>query len=155
MCNPPFPPPCSSSTFDPLSSSPSSSSYSNNNSYSSSRLRKPSLRSIAGSGTTQRKQRSPLFFDDEDSDHEEPHYFLDSCFLCKTPLRIGDDIYMYRGDTPFCTEECRQEQIEIDEARERKNKHKNKLIKSQIENSTITNSKSHEIEIIIHGRAAA
>ena len=26
---------------------------------------------------------------------------------------------MYRGDTPFCSEECRQEQIEIDEAKEK------------------------------------
>jgi hypothetical protein len=27
-----------------------------------------------------------------------------------------------RGDTPFCSEECRQEQIEIDEAREQRSK---------------------------------
>ena len=26
---------------------------------------------------------------------------------------------MYRGDTPFCSEECRLEQIEIDEAKEK------------------------------------
>lgn len=27
---------------------------------------------------------------------------------------------MYRGDTPFCSEECRQQQIEMDEAKDRK-----------------------------------
>ncbi|GJN01930.1 hypothetical protein PR202_ga19234 [Eleusine coracana subsp. coracana] len=30
------------------------------------------------------------------------------------------DIFMYRGDIPFCTEECRREQIEMDEEMERK-----------------------------------
>lgn len=28
-------------------------------------------------------------------------------------------IFVCRGDTPFCSEECRQEQIEIDEAKEK------------------------------------
>ncbi|KAH7692220.1 Zf-FLZ domain-containing protein [Dioscorea alata] len=46
---------------------------------------------------------------------DEPHYFLDSCFLYKKPLDPIRDIFMYRGDTPFCSEECRQEQIEMDE----------------------------------------
>ena len=27
-----------------------------------------------------------------------------------------------RGDTPFCSEECRQQQIETDEAREKRSK---------------------------------
>ncbi|KGN55805.1 FCS-Like Zinc finger 2 [Cucumis sativus] len=48
-----------------------------------------------------------------------PH-FLDSCFLCRKPLGNNTDIFMYRGDTPFCSEECRQEQIEIDEMKEKK-----------------------------------
>lgn len=50
-------------------------------------------------------------------DHQ-PH-FLAACFLCKKPLGDNRDIFMYRGDTPFCSEECRQEQIEIDEAKEK------------------------------------
>ncbi|GMP28199.1 hypothetical protein CsSME_00003844 [Camellia sinensis var. sinensis] len=29
------------------------------------------------------------------------------------------DIFMYRGDTPFCSEECKQQQIEMDEANEK------------------------------------
>eukprot|EP00262_Sarcandra_glabra_P006206 TRINITY_DN18337_c0_g1_i1.p1 TRINITY_DN18337_c0_g1~~TRINITY_DN18337_c0_g1_i1.p1 ORF type:complete len:169 (-),score=24.63 TRINITY_DN18337_c0_g1_i1:49-507(-) len=50
---------------------------------------------------------------------EEPPYFLDACFLCKKPLGVNKDIFMYRGDTPFCSEACRQEQIDIDEAKEK------------------------------------
>ncbi|XP_013618876.1 PREDICTED: uncharacterized protein LOC106325366 [Brassica oleracea var. oleracea] len=52
-------------------------------------------------------------------DNRQPH-FLDSCFLCQKPLGDNRDIYMYRGDVPFCSEECRQEQIERDEAKEKK-----------------------------------
>ncbi|KAK1374909.1 FLZ-type domain-containing protein [Heracleum sosnowskyi] len=51
-------------------------------------------------------------------EEHQPH-FLDSCFLCKKPLGDNKDIFMYRGDTPFCSEECRQEQIETDEAKEK------------------------------------
>ncbi|KAJ0240607.1 FCS-Like Zinc finger 1 [Hirschfeldia incana] len=58
-------------------------------------------------------------FHDFKFDIQQPH-FLDSCFLCKKPLGDNRDIYMYRGDTPFCSEECRQEQIERDEAKEKK-----------------------------------
>ncbi|KAK7263355.1 hypothetical protein RJT34_30943 [Clitoria ternatea] len=61
--------------------------------------------------------RSTRFYDPRFEDHH-PH-FLESCFLCKKPLGDNRDIFMYRGDTPFCSEECRQEQIEIDEAKEK------------------------------------
>ncbi|KAK1425104.1 hypothetical protein QVD17_20449 [Tagetes erecta] len=50
---------------------------------------------------------------------EEPH-FLEACTLCSKPLGHNSDIFMYRGNTPFCSQECRQEQIENDEARERR-----------------------------------
>jgi endogenous inhibitor of DNA gyrase (YacG/DUF329 family) len=52
------------------------------------------------------------------------HYFLDSCSLCKKPLSKNKDIFMYRGDAPFCSEECRQEQIEIDQEKEFRRKHR-------------------------------
>lgn len=42
-----------------------------------------------GSGTT------PGFFFESLPD-DEPHYFLDSCFLCKKPLGSNRDIFMYR-----------------------------------------------------------
>ncbi|KDP45980.1 hypothetical protein JCGZ_11883 [Jatropha curcas] len=61
--------------------------------------------------------RSGRFYDARFEDHQ-PH-FLESCFLCKKPLGDNRDIFMYRGDTPFCSEECRQEQIEIDEAEDK------------------------------------
>lgn len=56
-------------------------------------------------------------FDDQGL-HDQPH-FLEACFLCGKPLGDNHDIFMYRGDTPFCSEECRQEQIEMDEAKEK------------------------------------
>ncbi|XP_018819133.1 FCS-Like Zinc finger 3 [Juglans regia] len=51
--------------------------------------------------------------------HDEPH-FLESCFLCRKPLGLNCDIFMYRGNTPFCSKECRREQIEFDDAKEKK-----------------------------------
>ncbi|KAL9406003.1 hypothetical protein Peur_002975 [Populus x canadensis] len=61
--------------------------------------------------------RSARCCDSRYEDHQ-PH-FLEACFLCKKPLGDNRDIFMYRGDTPFCSEECRQEQIDIDEANEK------------------------------------
>ncbi|XP_073309949.1 FCS-Like Zinc finger 3 [Primulina huaijiensis] len=49
-----------------------------------------------------------------------PPHFLDSCSLCNRQLSHNSDIFMYRGNTPFCSQECRQEQIEMDEANERR-----------------------------------
>ncbi|XP_042510559.1 FCS-Like Zinc finger 3-like [Macadamia integrifolia] len=62
---------------------------------------------------------SPRFYESSrfEEHHQQPH-FLESCNLCNKPLRDNRDIFMYRGDTPFCSEECRQEQIEMDEAKE-------------------------------------
>ncbi|KAK9059260.1 hypothetical protein SSX86_021879 [Deinandra increscens subsp. villosa] len=50
---------------------------------------------------------------------EQPPHFLDACFLCKKPLGHNRDIFMYRGDTPFCSEDCREKQIEIDETKDK------------------------------------
>ncbi|RVW95246.1 hypothetical protein CK203_034111 [Vitis vinifera] len=52
---------------------------------------------------------------------EYPHqpHFLEACFLCQKPLGNNADIFMYRGNTPFCSKECRQEQMEFDEAKEK------------------------------------
>ncbi|EEF35883.1 FCS-Like Zinc finger 3 [Ricinus communis] len=52
---------------------------------------------------------------------QQPH-FLEACFLCRKPLGYNSDIFMYRGNTPFCSKECRQEQIEMDESSSRKKK---------------------------------
>lgn len=42
---------------------------------------------------------------------------LDACALCSKRLARDSDIFMYRGDTPFCSEECRYEQMRIDASR--------------------------------------
>ncbi|XP_059444917.1 FCS-Like Zinc finger 2 [Corylus avellana] len=74
--------------------------------------RKGSFRNVSVSSP-----RSGRFYD---ARFEEPQpHFLEACFLCKKPLGDNRDIFMYRGDTPFCSEECRQEQIEIDESKEK------------------------------------
>lgn len=78
--------------------------------------RRGSMRSLSSfSGSP----RSGRFYDGGRFEEYQPH-FLHACFLCKKPLGDNKDIFMYRGDTPFCSEECRQEQIEIDETKEKK-----------------------------------
>ncbi|PAN39796.1 hypothetical protein GQ55_7G260600 [Panicum hallii var. hallii] len=44
---------------------------------------------------------------------------LDACALCSKSLARDSDIFMYRGDTPFCSEECRDEQMQFDAIRAR------------------------------------
>ncbi|XP_071742087.1 FCS-Like Zinc finger 14-like [Rutidosis leptorrhynchoides] len=51
--------------------------------------------------------------------------FLSSCNLCKKKLH-GLDIFMYRGEKAFCSEECRYKQISVDENKE---KHASKVRK--------------------------
>uniref|UniRef100_A0A0E0K1U7 FLZ-type domain-containing protein n=1 Tax=Oryza punctata TaxID=4537 RepID=A0A0E0K1U7_ORYPU len=41
--------------------------------------------------------------------------FLQRCFLCRKELADGKDIYMYRGDSAFCSVDCRCRQILMDE----------------------------------------
>ncbi|KAJ3680632.1 hypothetical protein LUZ60_016910 [Juncus effusus] len=67
-------------------------------------------------------RRFPRFFNDATAEYDGgPQHFLDSCFLCKKALAGNRDIFMYRGDMPFCSEECRQTQIEQDETKEKTN----------------------------------
>ncbi|KAG1359393.1 hypothetical protein COCNU_08G008390 [Cocos nucifera] len=61
------------------------------------------------------------------------HHFLDACFLCKKPIAANDNVFMYRGDAPFCSEECREEQMEMDEALENNRK---KFFSSSLKNSS-------------------
>ncbi|XP_047937592.1 FCS-Like Zinc finger 15-like [Salvia hispanica] len=41
--------------------------------------------------------------------------FLENCSLCRRKLLPGNDIFMYKGDMPFCSVDCRSRQIFIDE----------------------------------------
>uniref|UniRef100_A0ACD5YG18 Uncharacterized protein n=1 Tax=Avena sativa TaxID=4498 RepID=A0ACD5YG18_AVESA len=50
--------------------------------------------------------------------HRRPCSSSRACFLCKRELSPDKDVYMYRGDQGFCSEECRWQQILSDEARE-------------------------------------
>ncbi|GKA48380.1 FCS-Like zinc finger 6-like protein [Tanacetum coccineum] len=54
------------------------------------------------------------------ADYMEENHFLTACHFCKRRLITGRDIFMYRGDSAFCSFECRQQQISQDE---KKNKH--------------------------------
>ncbi|KAG9130560.1 hypothetical protein Leryth_011816 [Lithospermum erythrorhizon] len=62
----------------------------------------------------------------------QPH-FLDACFLCQRPLTHNSDIFI--GNTPFCSQECRQEQIERDELSEKRWKVSSKRSSKQIKSS--------------------
>ncbi|XP_061982722.1 uncharacterized protein LOC133702399 [Populus nigra] len=44
--------------------------------------------------------------------------YLKSCYLCNKILSLDKDVYMYRGDQGFCSIECRNRQIVLDEMRE-------------------------------------
>ncbi|CAO1939575.1 unnamed protein product [Urochloa humidicola] len=46
---------------------------------------------------------------------------MDACSLCGKQLAVDRDVFMYRGDTPFCSEECRYEQMLSDDAGKRRN----------------------------------
>ncbi|XP_059299204.1 FCS-Like Zinc finger 1-like [Lycium ferocissimum] len=84
--------------------------------------RKSSLRnlsSISSSSMSSPRLANTRRLYDARFEEEQPH-FLEACFLCKKSLGHNRDIFMYRGDIPFCSEECRQEQIEMDEANEKK-----------------------------------
>ncbi|XP_009600626.1 FCS-Like Zinc finger 5-like [Nicotiana tomentosiformis] len=50
---------------------------------------------------------------------EETAHFLKTCGLCNRRLAPGRDIYMYRGDTAFCSMECREQQLKKDERKEK------------------------------------
>ncbi|KAK0575942.1 hypothetical protein LWI29_009434 [Acer saccharum] len=53
------------------------------------------------------------------ADIQDTTHFLRACCLCKRKLVPGRDIYMYRGDSAFCSSECRQQQMNQDERKEK------------------------------------
>ncbi|CAM8899466.1 unnamed protein product [Rhodiola kirilowii] len=58
-------------------------------------------------------------FNDWEEQTREAHS-LESCYLCARAFTEDSEIFMYRGNAAFCSDDCRQEQIEFDEAKERK-----------------------------------
>ncbi|OIV94105.1 hypothetical protein TanjilG_05485 [Lupinus angustifolius] len=91
-----------------------------NNSFVSRSMMPMTMGYAAASSYVSSPRSGRRFYDARFEDHK-PH-FLQACFLCKKTLGNNSDIFMYRGDTPFCSEECRAEQIDIDEAKEKKKK---------------------------------
>ncbi|KAI3820295.1 hypothetical protein L1987_07840 [Smallanthus sonchifolius] len=51
--------------------------------------------------------------------HMQTPHFLTVCRLCNRRLIPGRDIFMYRGDSAFCSSECRQEQMIQDEKKDK------------------------------------
>ncbi|KAJ6819117.1 uncharacterized protein M6B38_403920 [Iris pallida] len=89
------------------------------------------------------------------SSNDDQHcHFLDSCSLCKKSLAQGSDVYMYRGDVPFCSEECREEQMQMDEASERKFRSSIKLAKEK-RLSKSRSSTTNSVDMHIRGTVIA
>ncbi|RCV07820.1 hypothetical protein SETIT_1G276300v2 [Setaria italica] len=80
-------------------------------------------------GSPASTRRAPSMFCVPDTEAEEPNRFLDECALCRKAL--CGDIFMYRGDTPFCSDECRREQIETDRVRHRRKKQHSLMLAQQ------------------------
>ena len=60
-----------------------------------------------------------FFFDAEPvAEHGMPAQ--DACALCSKHLACDSDVFMYKGDTPFCSEDCRDEQMQFDARQEAK-----------------------------------
>ncbi|KAG0516205.1 hypothetical protein BDA96_10G342200 [Sorghum bicolor] len=43
-------------------------------------------------------------------------HYLESCYLCKQSIACDRDVFMYKGDAAFCSEDCRDDQMDMDEA---------------------------------------
>uniref|UniRef100_A0A0E0L764 FLZ-type domain-containing protein n=1 Tax=Oryza punctata TaxID=4537 RepID=A0A0E0L764_ORYPU len=44
------------------------------------------------------------------------YHYLDSCFLCKRDITFNRHIFMYKGNAAFCSDDCRQDQMDMDSA---------------------------------------
>ncbi|KMZ56339.1 hypothetical protein ZOSMA_96G00130 [Zostera marina] len=107
-------------------------------------------------------QKSPdkkLFEDDDDEQEVEEnrvpkyhHRFLDSCFLCESRLDGDDDIFMYKGEMAFCSEECREQHMELEELKERRRRRgilkKRSIVKVSRENPS-SSSTSHSTTVAV------
>ncbi|XP_047321284.1 FCS-Like Zinc finger 3-like [Impatiens glandulifera] len=76
----------------------------------------------------------------EDYPRHENTHFLEACFLCHKPLLHNCDIFMYRGNKAFCSEECRQEQIDMDY----EEKHYRRRLKLSNSSSKKTKMSAHQ-----------
>lgn len=97
---------------------------------------------IVGSTRTLRRNSADFALESNSSTHR----FLRSCSLCNRRLPPGRDIYMYRGDTAFCTLECRQQQMTQDEWSEKcTHKESNSSSHSTPVSSAVSSTKGEKI----------
>lgn len=76
-----------------------------------------------------------------------PPGFLDACFICKRRLGQGLDTYMYRGEIAFCSIECRQHQILMEEQQ--------KDCSRSSTRSCISSQSGHERSVLTNSAAVA
>ncbi|KAK6924111.1 Zf-FLZ domain [Dillenia turbinata] len=97
---------------------------------------------------------SPRNYRRNSGDFIETAHFLRVCGLCKRRLAPGRDIYMYRGDTAFCSVECRERQMKQDEKKDKsliaaasksKKEHDNESSSSSSSTSEASVSKSETV----------
>ncbi|KAG8388443.1 hypothetical protein BUALT_Bualt02G0126400 [Buddleja alternifolia] len=50
--------------------------------------------------------------------HNHSYCYLKSCHLCHNHLSLDKEVYMYMGDMGFCSLECRDRQIYLDDVKE-------------------------------------
>ncbi|XP_047062110.1 FCS-Like Zinc finger 2-like [Lolium rigidum] len=55
-----------------------------------------------------------FFFFDAEPVAEPAMPAQDACALCSKQLARDTDVFMYRGDTPFCSQDCRHHQMRLD-----------------------------------------
>ncbi|XP_074316186.1 FCS-Like Zinc finger 8-like [Silene latifolia] len=68
---------------------------------------------IVGSPSFSSKRNG--YFSNLENSIPAPDNFLSFCHHCKKKLGEGRDIYMYRGEKAFCSEECRCQEMLFDE----------------------------------------
>ncbi|KAG6415873.1 hypothetical protein SASPL_123292 [Salvia splendens] len=62
---------------------------------------------------------NPIFLLKPQSKSPNPHNcYLKLCHLCVKPLNFDKEIFMYKGDLGFCSVECRDRQIYMDETQQ-------------------------------------
>ncbi|XP_047328479.1 FCS-Like Zinc finger 5-like [Impatiens glandulifera] len=75
----------------------------------------------------------------------ETAHFLRACFLCKRRLIPGRDIYMYRGDSAFCSLECRQQQMARDERKDKLSPSTKKVVDGSAASTVLVSGGNSEI----------
>ncbi|KAJ8768361.1 hypothetical protein K2173_021514 [Erythroxylum novogranatense] len=66
-------------------------------------------------GLSYSKKGNPGFCGDESESRYVSQGFLSCCYACKNDLGQGKDIYIYRGEKAFCSNECRHREMLLEE----------------------------------------